>query len=268
MNQQPAILNLKLNTFDGPIDLLESLIREHKLDILNLDIAALASQYLNFIRSYIDQISIDDASEYLSMATYLLELKSKKVLPVENLDVNSSSFELERDRLVNRIIEYRKYKNTIPKLLHNQNRRLEMYAKQPDDLESYITEDTSIEQLPDNINPTRLMKAMEIAFEKWKLALFTHRKILVQELAVDDVEKDVLLFLDKHQNIEKISFSDFLKEVDELKLNQQYIVTCFSALLELVKYRKINLNQNDMDDDIWISKNTQKDEMQDSLILN
>jgi segregation and condensation protein A len=166
MNQQPAILNLKLNTFDGPIDLLESLIREHKLDILNLDIAALASQYLNFIRSYIDQISIDDASEYLSMATYLLELKSKKVLPVENLDVNSSSFELERDRLVNRIIEYRKYKNTIPKLLHNQNRRLEMYAKQPDDLESYITEDTSIEQLPDNINPTRLMKAMEIAFEK------------------------------------------------------------------------------------------------------
>jgi chromatin segregation and condensation protein Rec8/ScpA/Scc1 (kleisin family) len=72
----------------------------------------------------------------------------------------------------------------------------------------------------------------------------------VQELAVDDVEKDVLLFLDKHQNIEKISFSDFLKEVDELKLNQQYIVTCFSALLELVKYRKINLNQNDMDDDI------------------
>jgi chromatin segregation and condensation protein Rec8/ScpA/Scc1 (kleisin family) len=72
--------------------------------------------------------------------------------------------------------------------------------------------------------------------------------------------------LDTHE-FERISFSDYLKEIDELKLSQQYIVTCFSALLELVKYRKINLTQDDMENDIFISKNLQQaDEMQDSLV--
>jgi segregation and condensation protein A len=163
---QTTILNVKLNTFDGPIDLLESLIREHKMDILNLDVAELAAQYLNFIKKHIDDISIDEASEYLAMATYLLELKSKKILPVENLATGSSNFELERDRLVHRIIEYRKYKNAIPELLTNQNKRLEMYAKQADDLEIYAPEETIMEQLPNSIDPSRLMKAMEAAFEK------------------------------------------------------------------------------------------------------
>jgi segregation and condensation protein A len=166
MEQQIATLNLKLNAFDGPIDLLESLIREHKMDILNLDVAALAAQYLKFIKKHINDISIDDASEYLSMATYLLELKSKKVLPIENLTTGNSNFELERDRLVHRIIEYRKYKNAIPQLLTNQNKRLEMYAKQADDLEAYAPTESIIEELPTSIEPSRLMKAMEIAFEK------------------------------------------------------------------------------------------------------
>ncbi|MDR3257879.1 MAG: segregation/condensation protein A [Mycoplasmataceae bacterium] len=265
MINQETSLNLKLASFDGPIDLLESLIREHKLDILNLDIAALAAQYLKFIKKNIDQISIDDACEYLSMATYLLELKSKKVLPIENNGLNDSNFEFERDKLVKRIIEYRKYKNAIPELLSKQNKRLEMYAKRADDLESFAPDNVVIEDLPTNVDPMKLSKAMELAFEKWRMSLFSQQKILVQELAVDDVEKDVLKFLDTH-DFKEISFSDFLSEVDELKMSQQYIVTCFLALLELVKYHKINLHQKEMDDDIYISKNMNKDEMQDSLL--
>jgi segregation and condensation protein A len=166
MINQETSLNLKLASFDGPIDLLESLIREHKLDILNLDIAALAAQYLKFIKKNIDQISIDDACEYLSMATYLLELKSKKVLPIENNGLNDSNFEFERDKLVKRIIEYRKYKNAIPELLSKQNKRLEMYAKRADDLESFAPDNVVIEDLPTNVDPMKLSKAMELAFEK------------------------------------------------------------------------------------------------------
>jgi segregation and condensation protein A len=164
--QQNTTLNLKLNAFDGPIDLLESLIREHKLDILHLDVAALAAQYLIFIKTHINDISIDAASEYLSMATYLLELKSKKVLPIENSALGNSNFELERDRLVSRIIEYRKYKDAVSQLMVNQDKRLQMYGKQADDLESYAPEQTTIEDLPSFVEPTKLMKAMMTAFEK------------------------------------------------------------------------------------------------------
>lgn len=234
------------------------------MDILNLDVAALAAQYLEFVQRHINDISIDDASEYLLMATYLLELKSKKVLPVENLMVGNSNFELERDRLVHRIIEYRKYKDAIPQLLTNQNKRLEMYAKQADDLEAYVPEETIMAELPQAIDPSRLMKAMEKAFEKWKLSLFTHHKILVQELSVDDVEKEIINYLNTH-DFQQISFSDYLKSIDELKLSQQYIVTCFSALLELVKYRKINLTQSDLEDDIFFAKTLPSDEARDLL---
>jgi segregation and condensation protein A len=164
--QNEVSLNLSLESFDGPIDVLETLIREHKLDILDLDIAKLTSQYLTFIHENINKISIDDASEYLAMATYLLELKSKKILPIENLDINNSNFEYERDKLVKRIIEYKKYKDIIPHLINKQSERLGMYAKNADDLEAYVPEQEITEKLPDNVEPMKLLKAMEIAFEK------------------------------------------------------------------------------------------------------
>jgi chromatin segregation and condensation protein Rec8/ScpA/Scc1 (kleisin family) len=86
----------------------------------------------------------------------------------------------------------------------------------------------------------------------------------VQELSVDDVEKEIINYLNTH-DFQQISFSDYLKSIDELKLSQQYIVTCFSALLELVKYRKINLTQSDLEDDIFFAKTLPSDEARDLL---
>jgi chromatin segregation and condensation protein Rec8/ScpA/Scc1 (kleisin family) len=79
------------------------------------------------------------------------------------------------------------------------------------------------------------------------------------------VEKDILKFLSK-KGTAKITFSKFLESVDELKISQQYIVTCFSALLELVKYQQILLYQPNVDDDLLFCINTKKDDMQDSLM--
>ncbi|GHU32832.1 hypothetical protein FACS1894166_06970 [Bacilli bacterium] len=79
------------------------------------------------------------------------------------------------------------------------------------------------------------------------------------------MEKDILNFLSK-KGFAKITFSKFLESVDELKISQQYIVTCFSALLELVKYQQILLFQENVDDDLLFCINNKKDEMQDSLL--
>jgi chromatin segregation and condensation protein Rec8/ScpA/Scc1 (kleisin family) len=84
----------------------------------------------------------------------------------------------------------------------------------------------------------------------------------VQELAVDDVERDILNFLADQE--ERISFSEYLSQVDEIKISQQYIVTCFVALLELVKYRQIDLMQED--DEIYFIKNKNVAEIENSLI--
>jgi segregation and condensation protein A len=157
--------NVKLAEFDGPLDVLDSIIREHKLNILELDIAKLAEQYLVFIKTNIDTISIDEASDYLSMATYLLELKSKRILPDETDSIENANFEYERNKLIQRIIEFKKYKDAIPKLLNKQSTRMEMFAKQPDDLKKYTTEKKEA-SLPEAIDPERLLKSMQSAFEK------------------------------------------------------------------------------------------------------
>lgn len=259
-----STLNIKLSSFDGPLDLLETLIREHKMDILNLDVAELTGQYLKYIEDNINSITIDEASDYLSMATYLLELKSKKIIPIEGLESNSN-FEYERDKLVKRIIEYKKYKEAIPKFLSKRDLRLEHYAKSADDIEQYANQNASVEDLPQSIDANKLLVAMEKALEKYRFMLFTRQKIIVQELAVDVVESDILDYL-KNNSKKEVSFSDYLASIDELKLTFQYIVTTFLALLELVKYRQINLTQKDFNDDIYFIQNPNKDEIENSLI--
>ncbi|MDR3163901.1 MAG: segregation/condensation protein A [Mycoplasmataceae bacterium] len=255
-------LNIQLATFNGPLDVLISLTQEHKMDILHLDVAQLAEQYLIYIQKHIKQINIDQACEYLTMATYLVELKSKKILP--NDDVTSTNdFEYERDKLIKRISEYNEYKKVVNRLVNKQDQRLVMYAKSADDLDEY-TVATTLAELPTSIDTNRLLKAIQNAFVKWKFNLFTQKKILIQELSVDDVKTDIINFVNQPK-FTKSSFSKFLNSVDELKISEQYIVTCFLALLELVKYQHIVLTQDVSDDEIYFTKNKNRTLMTDNV---
>jgi segregation and condensation protein A len=232
-------LILKLKDFDGPLDLLSTLIQNGKMDILHLDIAALTQQYLSFVQQHINSILIENASEYLAMATYLLELKSKKIVLMDENKVDSE-FEIERDKLIKRILEYNKYKQTIPKLLSKQELRMSMYVKKPEDISQYVDTNQVIERLPNSIEPNKLLTAMQNAIDKYSLILFSKQKINITELAVDDIEKEIIEIINKNK-ITTISFDDFITKIDKSKFTFQYFVTCFLALLELVKYRHINL---------------------------
>jgi segregation and condensation protein A len=86
----------------------------------------------------------------------------------------------------------------------------------------------------------------------------------VQELSVDDVKKDIINFINKPK-FKEASFSDFLSSIDPLKISEQYIVTCFLALLELVKYQKIILTQNNKDSEIYFVRNKIKSAMQEMI---
>ncbi len=103
-NSSEFILNFKLDTFDGPLDLLVELIKEKKMDILTLDIAELTFQYLEFVNKNLINLPIDDISEYLVMASYLTELKSKMILPLLNPEAKYDETELEIDRLRRQLV--------------------------------------------------------------------------------------------------------------------------------------------------------------------
>lgn len=253
MQNNNLIFHLKLKDFEGPIALLDAMIRERKMDVLTLDVAKIAEQYLAFIKSEIDTISIDDASEFLEMATYLVNLKSKKIIPIENVADKENNFEYERDKLIQRIIEYRKYKELVNTLIEKKQERSKMLSKVGNDIENYAPESLILEALPDKINPNKLLSAVMEAFEKYQMSLFVQKKILVQELSIADVEDALWNFLIKN-DVKEISFSNYLERIDQMLLSQQYIVTTFLAMLDLTKYHKITLLQKENDPEIYITR--------------
>ena len=245
-------LELKLNDFEGPLDLLDTLIREKKMDILNLDIESLTSQYLDYIKNQINTINIELASEYLEMSAYLIALKSKKLIPSENELQNDSAFEYERDKLIERIIQYRKYKEVVSQLQTKSEIRKQMLDKQTNDAKDYEPNNLIEEALPEKINVQKISKAITDAIDKYLMTSIIQRKILVQELSVQDIEDQLWDFLKSYKN-KTISFSEYLSKIDPIEITQQFIVTTFLAILDLVRYSKITITQNPKDNEILIN---------------
>ena len=107
-------LNLKLENFNGPLDLLLTLIKENKMDINAIDIVLLATQYLDFIHSH-NNFMINDASEYLAMASALIWIKSKSMVnSIIKLSINEQKdLDEKKRKIINQILLYKKYCDTL-----------------------------------------------------------------------------------------------------------------------------------------------------------
>ena len=99
--------NFRIDQFEGPLDLLLHLIKESKIDICDIKIVDICEEYLNYIK-HMEELNLDIASEYLVMASELMEIKSKSLLP-RCMD-ESIEEEDPRENLINRLLEYKKYK--------------------------------------------------------------------------------------------------------------------------------------------------------------
>ena len=114
------VYNVKLPTFEGPLDLLLHLIEEHELNVMDIPIAFVAKKYVEYIH-LMEELNIDVASEYLVMAATLTHIKSKMLLPVVPTDQeDEAEAELDpRAELVRRLLEYQKYKHAAEQLAGN-----------------------------------------------------------------------------------------------------------------------------------------------------
>ena len=101
--------SVSLEQFDGPLDLMLHLIKENKLELFDLDLDTLATQYINYIHQ-VQELHLEVASEYLTELASLLEYKSRKLLPREEVEVQEEYEEDNRQRLVARLLEYQRYK--------------------------------------------------------------------------------------------------------------------------------------------------------------
>ncbi|XQP55895.1 MAG: segregation and condensation protein A [Mycoplasmoidaceae bacterium] len=247
-------LNLKLSDFDGPLDLLLTLVRENKMDIENINILTIADQYLKFVYGQKD-LEINEASEYLLIASTLVWIKSKTILSftVKLSEEEQSQIEAERQKLINQIVLYKKYRDLVPKLSNFYDKRGKMYSKKQDDVEKLLNKTFAKEVfvIPNKISFSALQRAMQNAYEKWRLNIFTNKQIIVQEVSAEEVEKEIQEIFEKYPDVTKYALTDFIRLIDEKYLTDQYLVTCFVCLLDLAKNGQIVLKQEGFDDEIY-----------------
>jgi len=138
-------MNLQIQDFEGPFDLLLHLVRQSKMDIYTINISSIIEQYLDFINS-IDKFDIDASSEYLVLSSELIHLKSKMLINKtgeEEVVEEEFSITSEED-LRNKLIEYEKYKNMTDTFKVMEENRQDYFTKLPENLKNYVDDEKVI----------------------------------------------------------------------------------------------------------------------------
>ncbi len=235
----------KLGEFEGPLDLLLFLIKKSEINIYDIPIAEIVEQYLQYLE-YATQKSLDNLSEFYTMAATLLYIKSRMLLPVE-VDIDEE-FEDPRKELVERLIEYQKFKK-LSEIMSDKEKESE-----------WIIERTSSQRNLPFVNDEELWEEVDI----WDL-LQTFSSIIssLSNEQILDIYEEVTLN-------EKITFMIELLEKNQEILFTELIrnnssvlefVCSFLAVLDSVKNKLIAVYQNRMFGDIRIRKYQNKSEV-------
>lgn len=231
-------INFKINEFEGPLDLLLHLIKENKMDIMNIEIEKITEQYISYLNEQ-EKMNLEIASEYLVMASELIELKSKLLLPNPKIEETEEEQIDPREELVNRLLEYQAYKEITKVLKEKEELRKEIYTKSPENIKNYIEEDT---KLSSDITLDDLVEAFKKYLERKKESKPLKTKVTTNEISVSSRRLEIKSILKKKS---KVSFFELFPV-----LNKEYIVATFLAILEMAKNKELKITQNKNFDDI------------------
>lgn len=230
-------IEFKINEFEGPLDLLLHLIKESKMDIMNIEIEEITNQYMNYLHEQ-EKINLEIASEYLVLASELLEIKSKMLLPSFKNEEEEEE-EDPREELVNRLLEYQAYKEITKVLQEKEELRKEIYTKSPENIKNYIDENKEINL---DISLDDLVDAFKKFLDRKKENKPLKTKVTVNEISVSSRRHDIKRLL---KDKKKVSFFELFPVV-----SKEYVVATFLAILEMAKNKELVITQNDTFDDI------------------
>ncbi len=239
--------NVKIDSFEGPLDLLLHLINRLEIDIYDIPVSQITEQYMNYI-SAMNELKLDVASEYLVMAATLLAIKSKMLLPKhEELFDEELTIEYEedpREELMNRLIEYRKYKEAAEDLKILEEERSHVFTKPPSDLGEFI-ENHHYQQQSMDVNLYDMLGAFQKLLRRKKLQKPLSTRITRQEVPIEKRMEEILIEL---KGAKRKNFFDLFPHAEK-----EHIVVTFLALLELLKSNSILIEQEGNFSDIYIS---------------
>jgi len=232
---------IKIDEFEGPLDLLLHLVKESNIEIKDIKITEITEQYLEYIRK-MEELNINIASEYLVMAATLMEIKSKVLLPEDKTKIEvEDEEEVSKESLIQKLIDYEKYKEITKNFKELEVSRKEIYTKAP----SKISEITNQKIVNDtNVTLDDLMEAFTKYLERKDKEKPITTKVTNKEYSVRKRKASIKEYLKEKK---QVIFTDLFTEY-----NKSYIVVTFMSILELAKEDEIILKQEENFDNIYI----------------
>ena len=230
-------ITIKIDVFEGPLDLLLHLIQQLEVDIYDIPIAEITSQYLAYIHT-MKMLELDVAGDYLVMAATLMAIKSHMLLPKPELDEEEIFYEEgidPREALVDQLLEYQKYKQAASMLKTKEEERSLYFTKEPSNLEDYQTD---IELEPEKVQVIDLVMAFQEMLSKKKLKAPIQTRVVSEEVTLEEKMDTIIQKIKHHGKSNPIFFSDLFDSI-----NHNEIVVTFLALLELMKGKEIDIQQ-------------------------
>lgn len=229
----------KINEFEGPLDLLLHLIKESEMDIMDIEIVKLTDQYLNYIND-MEKLNLSIASEYLVLASDLMYLKSKTLLPKKEDQEEEEEFIETKENLINRLLEYKRYKEVTSNLKQLEELRSNIYTKTPSNMKPY--QSTSI-TLNDDITLDDLVKAFKEYLERKKLEEPLTTKVTTKEISIEERRKSIKNILKLRK---KVEFFELFEQ-----FSKPYLVATFLSMLEMAKEKELLITQENNFDKIY-----------------
>lgn len=229
-------LKVKLDIFEGPLDLLLHLVKKNEVEVANIPIATITDQYLAYL-DLLHELNLDVAGEYLVMAATLLHIKSRTLLPAEELEEEEG--EDPRARLVQQLLEYQRYREAAGELARREMLERDVFTRL-----RVAGEDGDEEEILFDVSLGSLLDALQEVFKRTTTG--AAHAIAPEEVSLAEC---LCAVVDKLRAEGEMLFFDLFPQ-DTPRLR---ILVTFLALLELVRMRMMRIRQEELFGPIRIS---------------
>lgn len=217
---------IKLEVFEGPLELLLHLIEKSKVDIYDISVTVITEQYLSYLKT-MEKFNIEIASDFLVMAAKLLYIKSRMLLPKPSIVQDEEETDDPRKELIERLLEYKKFKMLAQQIEEKMVIRSRYFTRPPQEfVTNYV--------LPVGLKVDDLIAALATLWESnaGDMALIKR-----EEISVQDKMTDIINLL--HHSKGTINFSDTIIRSG----SKSEVVSSFLALLELIRLKRVEIMQ-------------------------
>jgi segregation and condensation protein A len=230
---------VELEIFHGPVDLLLYLVRKHELDVIDIPIAAITDQFLQYI-AVLEQLDVNSAGDFLDMASMLIEIKSRMVLPGE--DEVQQELDDPRQELVRRLLEYKQYRDAASMLEERSREWSERFPR--------LASDVPARALAPDQQPIQQVELWDLVSAFGRVLKEKHAAIGPENIRYDETPIHVYMrrIDERVRRDGRVAFTAFF----ESAVHKSTLVGMFLAVLELVRHQHARAAQAELFGEIWL----------------